>query len=456
VKIAIVGAGWAGLAAAVEATLAGHQAVVYEASHAIGGRARAVKGSLPDGTAMLLDNGQHILIGAYTESLRLLHQVGVEPTTALLSLPLTLRFPDGRGLQFPAWPTPLDAFAGIVSARGWRRADKWSLLRTAWGWQRRNFQCSASASVADLCQGLSPRVQAELIDPLCVSALNTPSAQASGQVFLRVLHDALLGVAGGARLLLPRVNLSELFPTAAQHWLSEHGGQWLLGARVSSVSQQGAQWCVHGERLPAQSTQDGCFDAVILATSASESVRVIESSVQTASETIAKSLHQWTHISRALHFESIATVYAWGAGAALALPMLCLRSDVSHPAQFAFDRGQLGGPAGLLAFVVSASNGERDTLTAQVLAQARQQLGLNLQAVQTIVEKRATFACTPALLRPAQNIAPGLFTAGDYVAGPYPATLEGAVRSGVAALRAASADVYDATPTRTNIKETFR
>lgn len=103
------------------------------------------------------------------------------------------------------------------------------------------------------------------------------------------------------------------------------------------------------------------------------------------------------------------------------------------PAQFVFDRGQLGGPAGLLAFVVSASRGERDVLQAQVMAQAHDQLGLTLQAVQTIVEKRATFACTPGLQRPPMAIAPGLLAAGDYVDGPYPATLEGAVRSGLAA-----------------------
>jgi hypothetical protein len=54
----------------------------------------------------------------------------------------------------------------------------------------------------------------------------------------------------------------------------------------------------------------------------------------------------------------------------------------------------------------------------------------NLQVVQTVVEKRATFACTPALQRPPQQVAPGLLAAGDYVQGPYPATLEGAVRSG--------------------------
>jgi predicted NAD/FAD-dependent oxidoreductase len=90
--------------------------------------------------------------------------------------------------------------------------------------------------------------------------------------------------------------------------------------------------------------------------------------------------------------------------------------------------------------VVSASTGEREAVQAQVLAQARTQLqsalqGLDLQVVQTVVEKRATFACTPGLERPAQAIAPGLVACGDYVQGPYPATLEGAVRSGCDAIR---------------------
>jgi predicted NAD/FAD-dependent oxidoreductase len=120
--------------------------------------------------------------------------------------------------------------------------------------------------------------------------------------------------------------------------------------------------------------------------------------------------------------------------------MLALRSSADYPAQFVFDRGQLGGKAGLLAFVVSASNDERAALQTKVRHQARAQLAalLNdqeLLAVQTVVEKRATFACTPDLVRPGQQIAPGLLACGDYVAGPYPATLEGAVRSGLAAGR---------------------
>lgn len=449
-KIAILGAGWAGLAAAVEATQAGHQAVVFEASHVIGGRARAIDGSLPDGTRITLDNGQHILIGAYRETLRLLRRVGVDPQTALLRRPMTLRFADACGLRFPDWPTPLDAVAGIVTARGWNWADKWSLLSLARSWHRQGFQCDAKISVAQLCRRLSSRVLAELIEPLCVSALNTRPGQASAQVFLRVLQDALFGPSGSSNLLLPRVDLSALFPQAAAHWLAHHGGLLHLGARVESVLLQGSQWQVRGD----------CFDAVILATPACESVRLLEQSTPTAPEAIATEIRRWTELCRTLRFEAIATVYAWAADAVLAQPMLTLRSslnpDLAAPAQFAFDRGQLGGPAGLLAFVVSASIAERAVLEAQVLQQAQAQLGLALQAVQTIVEKRATFACTPGLRRPAVGIAPGLLACGDYVEGPYPATLEGALRSARAAVQAARIDGYDAEPGSTTNKEPSR
>jgi hypothetical protein len=140
-----------------------------------------------------------------------------------------------------------------------------------------------------------------------------------------------------------------------------------------------------------------------------------------------------------LSYEPITTVYGMASGTRLAQPMLALPSSSQYPAQFVFDRGQLGGPAGLLAFVISASSGDSKTLTQQVLAQAVQQLGLTtFEPIKTIIEKRATFACTPNLIRPAMQIGPGLLACGDYIAGPYPATLEGAVRSGLAAARAIS------------------
>ncbi len=441
-KIAIIGAGWAGLAAAIESTRAGHSTVVFEASRVIGGRARALTGALPDGTPVTLDNGQHILIGAYSESLRLLRLVGVDPEVALMRLPMMLLFPDGRGLRFPHWPTPLDALAGIVSARGWSLADKWCLLLAAAGWQAGDFQCEAASTVTQLCQRLSPRVMTELIEPLCVSALNTPADQASAQVFLRVLKDALFGVPGGSNLLLPRVDLSALFPQAASRWLTRHGGQLRLGTRVESLLPQGTRWQIQGED----------FDIVILAMSASGSVSTLEKTVPLVNDFPASKIRLWTDFASQLPFQAITTVYAWGNYAGLPYPMLALRSNGGAtgqssglaPAQFVFDRGQLGGPQGLLAFVVSASNDSREALQAQVIRQAQMQLGLTLQAVQTVVEKRATFACRPGLQRPLQQIAPGLLACGDYVAGPYPATLEGAVRSAVAAIKTGLLDVYDA------------
>ena len=445
-KVAIIGAGWAGLAAAVQATQAGHRTTVFEATHAYGGRARALRGLkndvkdrlLPDGSSATLDNGQHILIGAYTDTLALMRQVGIDPAAVLLDSPMTLMFVDGLGLKFKDWPTPLDALGGILGARGWSLADKTSLLRAAIGWRLMGFTCAATLSVADLCSGLSPKVNTELIEPLCVSALNTPADRASAQVFLRVLRDALFGQQGGSRLLLPKVDLSALFPDAAAAWLQQHGGEVRLGKRVQTLHRQSdLAGATQGGRLAGSWTVNGeAFDAVILATSASSAAQALLNKSKSASESVASQMRHWAAMCHALRSEAIATVYAWAPDARLAQPMLALRSTAQHPAQFVFDRAQLGGPGGLLAFVVSAAEGDRATLESQVLAQAKAQLGLTLQTVQTVVEKRATFACTPALQRPPTHITPGLLACGDYVDGPYPATLEGAVRSGIAAANA--------------------
>jgi predicted NAD/FAD-dependent oxidoreductase len=173
------------------------------------------------------------------------------------------------------------------------------------------------------------------------------------------------------------------------------------------------------------------FDAVLLACPAGEAARLVGD---------LPAAHTWQGQAQALQHEAIATVYARSPGARLPRPMLALREGANAPAQFVFDRGALGGPAGLLAFVVSASAHSRQAIEDGVKAQAQAQLGLErLDIVQTVIERRATFACTAALERPAQQVLPGcasLLACADYVAGPYPATLEGAVRSGQAAANA--------------------
>jgi len=423
VKVAIIGAGWAGCAAAVEATRRGHHVTIFEAARTAGGRARRVELMLA-GQAQALDNGQHILIGAYSESLKLVADVGVDVSAGLLRLPLTMQFPDGSGLRLPRLPAPLDALAGILCTRGWSLRDKFSLLKVCFGWQLRRFECAPQLSVSDLCNGLPATVMHTLIEPLCVSALNTPPERASGQVFLRVMRDALFAGNGASNLLLPRIDLSALMPDAALAWLQRHGGEVRLGARVQAITRADKHWMLAGE-----ADTFGVFDSVVLACPSTDAARLVQAN--------GLPCEPWLTQTRGLQHEPIATVYALAPGARLSQPMLALRSGKGHPAQFVFDRGQLGGAPGLLAFVVSISEGDSATLGSQVQAQAAAQLGLSgLQLLQTIVEKRATFACSPGLQRPGLHIAPGLLACGDYIEGPYPATLEGAVRSGLEAARA--------------------
>jgi squalene-associated FAD-dependent desaturase len=422
-KLAVIGAGWAGLAAAVAATRAGHNVTLLESSRVLGGRARSLPTTLPDGSTLALDNGQHILIGAYTATLQLMQETGIDPATVLLRLPLTLRFPGGDGLALPELPAPLDAAWGIARARGWSARDKASMLAAALRWQLARFQCDPLVTVTQLCSGVTPRVIEQLIEPLCISALNTPAVRSSGQVFLRVVRDALFGRGhgrwGGSNLLLPRVDLGRLFPLAAGQWLADRGARVVLGQRVQRIAARAAGWQVDGE----------AFDAVLLACPPSEAARLVRGAQADAD------VADWLARTEALTHEAIATVYASG-GPRLPLPMLALHSSDGAPAQFVFDRSQLGGPAGLLAFVVSASPRDRDELQRQVLAQAAALGWHGLVPVQTVVERRATFACTPGLLRPSMQVAPGLLACGDYVDGPYPATIEGAVRSALSAAAA--------------------
>jgi squalene-associated FAD-dependent desaturase len=420
-RVAIVGAGWAGLAAAVTACEGGHDVTVFEAARTLGGRARTLAVELPDGGGSTdLDNGQHILIGAYLQTLALMEKVGVVPMDVLLRLPLVLRDPQGNGLALPTLPAPLDAALGILGARGWNWRDKASLLRASLQWQLSGFQCAPTATVSDITAGLTARVREQLIEPLCVAALNTPAVRSSGQVFLRVLRDALFGRGhggwGGSNLLLPRAALGRLFPEAAQAWLTAHGAQVHLGERVTQLVAGDGGWQVNG----------AAFAQVVIAAPPTEAARLVQASGAAAAE--------WLRRSGALAFEPIATVYVTG-GPRLPLPMLALPSGPGAPAQFVFDRSQLGAPPGVLAFVVSAGGSEAETVEREVLAQAAA-LGWRVRALKTVVEKRATFACTPGLQRPPMAVAPGLWACGDYVEGPYPATLEGAVRSGMAAARA--------------------
>jgi squalene-associated FAD-dependent desaturase len=412
-RLAVVGAGWAGLAAAVEAVDRGFAVTVFEMAPQAGGRARGL-----DVAGMALDNGQHILIGAYTETLALMRRVGADPDGLLERMPLVLADAQGRGLVLPPGAAVPAFLRGVLGARHWPVSARLALLAAAARWRLGGFRCDAGWSVDRLTQGLPAVVRAELIEPLCVAALNTPAAQASAQVFLRVLRDALFAGPGSADLLLPRASLDALLPAPACAWLARRGAVLQRGRRVQAVVPEGGAWQLDGER----------FDAVVLAASAAENARL--------AQPVAPA---WAATAQGLRHEPIVTVYARAAGARLRTPMVALAAGDDAPAQFVFDRGRLGGHEGLLAFVASGAqpwvDRGADATASATVAQARRELGWDIEVLRVVTEKRATFRCTPALARPGPVVAPALHAAGDHVDGPYPATLEGAVRSGLDAVR---------------------
>lgn len=411
-QLTVVGAGWAGLATAVAATQAGWHVRLFEATPIAGGRARRLTQTFAD---QPLDNGQHILIGAYTRTLGLMKTVGLNPDALLQRVPLDVRFANGSGLHLPAWVMPLNLLAGVARAQGWSWRDKFALLQTAWQWQRANFDCDPSWTVNDLClhTQVSAMVTQQLIEPLCLSALNTPMAEASAVVFLRVLRDALWVGKGSSDLLLPRTDLNALLPDACLQWLGEQGADIELGKRLNASDVIALQ-----HQAAANPEQP-----VVLACPAWEAARLTKE--------IAP---RWSATCTELTYKSIATVYLHCTDSGftgLQRPMVALHSDTQAPAQFLFDRGALNSQPGLLAAVVSACNTEREALTEQVRTQVCQQLGLTqVHVVQTVVEKRATLASTPWVERPKSAVVKGLWASGDFIDGPYPSTLEGAVQSG--------------------------
>ncbi|UVW27059.1 hydroxysqualene dehydroxylase HpnE [Massilia sp. H6] len=447
-RVLVAGGGWAGCAAAVELARAGHRVTLAEAARSLGGRARAVEVH-----GKTLDNGQHILLGAYGETLRLLRLVGVDPDTALLRLPVQMRYPFpgvGGGMDFvaPRWPAPFHLIGALLRTKGLERADKLALARlhsaARWmGWQLYN-----DCTVDELLErfGQSARLNRLLWHPLCIAALNTPPARASARVFLAVLRDSL-----GARrraasdMLLPQCDMGALFPQAAAAFVERHGGAVVTGARIDALTRDGEHWrcSVQGDAADAGAVLDARFDAVVLATPAAQSAALLSPYPETAQ--LAAQL-------AALNYEAIATCYLqYDPALALELPFYALLDNpaLGRWGQFVFDRGQLDpAHAGLLAVVVSAAGDaaqlQQDALAAAIAAQLAHELRRPELAAphwsRVITEKRATFSCTPGLARPGNDTAlPGLVLAGDFTASDYPATLETAVRSGIGAATAIGA-----------------
>ncbi len=419
-EVAIIGAGMAGLAAASRLASRGMAVTVFDSAKQLGGRARGVEYK-----GVKLDNGQHIMLGAYRETLALLETAGVDTARAFLRLPLQLHMQDIKqqraiSLQACSWlPAPLHILGGFLAAQGLSFGSKRAALRLMVWAQMHRFQLENDVSLTDFLiqRKQTPALIATIWEPLCLAALNTPLREASAQVFLNVLRDSFARKKSDSDMLLPRANLSALLAHPLAGWLSGQGAKFIRQS-VKRIEQSESGLNVSTD------TQTYAFSHVIIACGPHQ-LRHIELPGE-----IANTLPDFD-------YQPITTVYLqFGEGLQLPRPMTGLVNSVS---QWVLDRGQMCGQKGLLAVVISADNTAadmpNDARAEKVFAElqlAFPNLG-KLHWHKVITEKFATFACKPGLARPAGHTSlPGLFLTGDYIENGYPATIEGAVRNGIA------------------------
>jgi squalene-associated FAD-dependent desaturase len=423
-NVTIVGGGWAGLATAIELCQHGVPVTLIEAARQLGGRARCVAFD-----AERVDNGQHLMIGAYRETLRLLTLVHA-PAPVRRRLQLRMHTSaDEFSLTAPHLPAPLHLVAALITARGISAYERRCALQFCIALAWRRFQLAQDISLAQLLaqHRQTPRLIECLWEPLCLATMNTPLNEASAQVFLAVLRDAFARRRADSDLLFAATDLGQTFPAPALEFIERHGGRVVLGERATElrIANDAIAAVVTAQQLHAS-------HHVVLATPAYATARLL--APHAPLQTIAHNLEQ-------LNYEPICTVYLrYPAHVTLHTDMVGFTGTLT---QWLVDRAHCDQP-GLMAAVISARGAHMDLGNDELIQRVRDEIAQRYPAwpahysSMVIREKRATFACRVGInaLRPA-NTTPvrGLWLAGDYTATGYPATLEGAVRSGVECAR---------------------
>lgn len=468
-RIAIVGAGWAGIGAAIRLVSAGHRVTLVDAAPGPGGRARGIVAPWQgggNGQAMELDNGQHLVIGAYSELLSLLGVIGVDPPAVFERSPF--RLDDRVGLRIPG-----PGLAGLLRARGLSWPVRAAVVVLLARIRRDRDAAIAQAegrTVAEWCE--LTRQPAQLVErlwrPLVVSALNTPMSEACAATFVNVLADSLCGPRGVTDFLVPRATLSAAFVDPALAWLRKAGATTVFGADVRRIVSAGDGYrllSAGGEPVrhdgPAGGGDAGgegpivAADGLVIATPPGIAGRILARSTDGAvDDAVADvgaiapdaALLPLIRSLGAFRYRPITTVYAgWPDRAAPAadawpgLPVVTLLNDRPEDERFGqwlFRRpSQRGWRVGAVVISDSAAAAAlpRDALVAAVARQLGAQLGLAPPRAHAVYhDRRATIDCVPDRPRIATRVAGAgrIVLAGDYQYARYPATLEAALRSG--------------------------
>ena len=439
--VAIVGGGVAGIAAAIRVAEAGDRPILIETRKKLGGRATSFTDPRSGRT---LDNCQHVLMGCCTNLLDLYERLGVldrvewHDTTFWANPP---REPDR--LRSGRWlPAPLHFTRSGLSMRLLDFREKLALLRANVALLRMGLagreRWRGRAFSEFLDETAQPaRVRELFWEPVVVSACNLPSPRCEAAYAIQVFQEGFLGNAFSPVMGVSAVPLVELYAKAGPI-VAEAGGEMRLGVSAKALAFDGA---AAGGRITGVVTDEGFIEAAatIAAVPADRLEKLVSGSLKAAD-------HRLQQLDR-IRPSPIIGVHLFFAARVLDVPHLVLPG---RETQWFFDKGIVDGLHHVHA-VISGADGwlplPEDEIVRRVVTDLHwaspRSRGLAPVEARSVKEVRATFAVEPGIdaFRPraapdARGGVRNLFLAGDWTATGWPATMEGACRSGYLAAAA--------------------
>ena len=427
-KILIIGGGWAGIAAAVEAAGRGNTVLLVEERGYLGGRARSF---VDRETGHHIDNGQHVMMGCYHALLNVLRTLGtqhlLEPQRSL-----TVTFVDASQRKHTLDTSPLPGrfgvVAGILRLTGVGVLSRIAAIRLALSIARGSTKGVGTTCAEFLRQARQPQdIIQRFWEPVVLATLNAPLETASAELLVAVMKLAFLGSSSDSALLVPSCGLSDLIEPVAS-WLKQRGGTVLLHTSV--------------DRLIIENNV--CTKAV-LSDGSTESVDAVVSCIpQRALERLCANSGTAARLPEAPAMSPIVSVYLWYEHQWMHEELL---AALGTTIQWVFNKRRIA--PGLVALTVSAGHSIVGCTQEQIIALCDAELRTLLPEIGSarllkglvIKEKTATPLLGPNTLRPSTHqltpCAQNLFIAGDWTATGLPATIEGAARSGIAAIESA-------------------
>lgn len=408
----VVGGGLAGLAAAVELADAGKAVTLVESRPTLGGAVQTLPERDGD-PAPPPDNGQHVALGACSAYVAFIERIGQGQNLSRVRLKLPVIDADRRVSSIGPGPRGLLAYTHLSLRERLRVARVTQRLGRLEPTEHDDV--SFGELLVDL--GQRPAEIDRFWDVFIRPALNLPSREASASLALFTVQNALLGPRSASDLLLPVAPLGEMHGDAAGRALRAVGASVITGARVASLGDDGVE-LADGRSLEA--------DTVILATPAAE-----------CADLLGEPSHE-------LEDSPIVSVHLWFDRKIMAPSLVAL---LESPAHWVFDRGSLTGhEPDLGQYLTVVSSGVPDLMEVRgkdivslIAAEITSRFGdAELLWSRVSREPRATFAGRPgsaALRSGAETQRANVFRAGTWTETGWPATMEGAVRSGTRAAR---------------------